>query len=141
MTRVFQDANVLFSAARPGSLTDRLLVQADRRVALVVSPGVAEEASRNLAAKRPDDRSGLARWLDRCGRVGDVLFLVPEADGLHDADRAVLCAAIRGRCQHLVTGDKRHFGVYFGRAVQGVTILNPAGLAKLLATTPPRDRR
>jgi hypothetical protein len=40
----------------------------------------------------------------------------------------VLAAAIRGGCAALVTGDRTHFGRWFGKTVGGVTIHSPRSL-------------
>ena len=42
----------------------------------------------------------------------------------------MLAAAIHHRCQVLVTGDRKHFGALYGKAVLGVTVMSPAMLAE-----------
>ena len=39
--------------------------------------------------------------------------------------KVFLDAAIAGRCTHLVTGDRTHFGALYGRTIHGVTIVSP----------------
>jgi predicted nucleic acid-binding protein len=136
VTRVFLDANVLFSAAEPGSALARLVGEAGRRVELVYSPDVATEARRNIAAKRPQARDGLETVLGRCQRADSALFPLPIE--LNDNDRAVLCAAIRAGCQYLVTGDKQHFGPFFGETIESVKIVSTNQFAQLLRDFPPR---
>ena len=52
-----------------------------------------------------------------------------EVQCLPENDRPVLAAAIRLRCNALVTGDRKHFGSGYGRVFGGVTIHSPASLA------------
>lgn len=136
MTRVFLDANILFSAAHRTSILGRLILEARRRVALVCSDGVIEEARRNLAAKRPDGLPGLDDLLNHCENVPDAFF--PLDIRLTDSDRMVLCTAINANCQYLLTGDKRDFGPYFGRTIQRVTIVSTRQMADVLKDIPPR---
>ena len=42
----------------------------------------------------------------------------------------MLGAAIRLRCDALVTGDRTHFGALYGRTIAGVTIHSPRSLAE-----------
>lgn len=44
---------------------------------------------------------------------------------LPDKDRPILLAAIDARATHLLTGDFRHFGPYYGQTLEGVLILPP----------------
>ena len=41
-------------------------------------------------------------------------------------DVPILLAAVDGRATHLFTGDKDHFGRYYGLSIEGVLILRPA---------------
>jgi predicted nucleic acid-binding protein len=135
MIRVFLDANVLFSAARANSATGRLIAEAGRRAALVYSPDVAEEARRNIQIKRPDAVNELERLIARSEPTDSALFSLGFEMNLND--KAVLCAAIRGGCPYLVTGDTQHFGTLFNQNIQGVTVLSPRQFAELLRTMPP----
>jgi hypothetical protein len=49
---------------------------------------------------------------------------------LPEKDWPVLAAAIRLRCETLVTGDRAHFGALYGKTVNGVSIYSPRSLAK-----------
>jgi hypothetical protein len=44
----------------------------------------------------------------------------------------VLAAAIRLRCDALVTGDRTHFGAGYGRAFGGVMVHSPRSMAEQL---------
>ena len=53
-------------------------------------------------------------------------------DWLPEKDRPVLTAAIRLRCDALITGDRRHFGRGYGKVFGGVAIHSPRSFAELL---------
>jgi hypothetical protein len=38
-------------------------------------------------------------------------------------DVPILLAAIAARCTHLLTGDRKHFGQYFGKSIHGVNVM------------------
>jgi hypothetical protein len=44
----------------------------------------------------------------------------------------VLAAAIRHRCDALVTGDRTHFGRLYGKVIHGVAIHSPRSIAEAL---------
>ncbi|MFH0352264.1 MAG: PIN domain-containing protein [Chromatiales bacterium] len=133
--RVFLDANILFSAAKSDGTVRELLT-------LLVKAGhecwadgyVAEEARRNLAAKAPD---GLPVLEELLGRV-HVAVAQPHpatlqaALGIPEKDRPVLTAAIQLKCDVLVTGDRTHFGTFYGKSLGGVTVHSPRSLAETL---------
>lgn len=39
--------------------------------------------------------------------------------------RAALFAAANERCEILVTGDRKHFGLLLGRRVKGIQVMSP----------------
>jgi predicted nucleic acid-binding protein len=120
--RLFLDANVLFSAAyRRVAGIARLLGLSD--VELITSPYATEEARINLIEE--DQRQRLGTLLERVRIVTGVSGLPPGL-ALPEKDRPILQAAIQAGATHLLTGDKRHFGKYFGRRCGGVLVLAPA---------------
>jgi len=120
--RLFLDANVLFSAAyRPDAGISRLWKL--KRVELMTSAYAVEEARVNLESD--EQRQRLEGLLWRVTIVAG-LALLPRHVNLPEKDRPILQAALSGRATHLLTGDKRHFGRYLGRRVEGVWILSPA---------------
>lgn len=124
MTRVFLDANILFSAAyreRAGLL--RLWDLAD--VELIASAYAAEEAASNLP--EPAQKKRLARLLKAVTTAPhpEQLPALPEAVRLPDKDRPILQAAISAGAAVLLTGDTAHFGPYYGKTIAGVRILAP----------------
>ncbi len=122
MDRLFLDANVLFSAAyRRDAGIARLWRFSN--VELITSHYAAEEARINLTES--DQRQRLEMLLQRVKIVTGVSGLPPGMI-LPKKDRPILRAAIQARATHLLTGDKRHFGVYFGQRCGGVLVLAPA---------------
>lgn len=123
MPRAFLDANVLFSAAyreKPGLVRLWNLPG----VEILTSAYAAEEARRNLASA------------DQLARLEDLVAqtrIVPESDApmpagvqLPDKDHPILKATIAAEATHLVTGDVKDFGRYFGRKIAGVLVVTPA---------------
>jgi predicted nucleic acid-binding protein len=45
---------------------------------------------------------------------------------LPEKDRPILLAAMEARATHLITGDLRHFGSYFGKTIEGIVIVTPS---------------
>lgn len=126
---LFLDANVLFTASISSDGASRALVRLSVMGAcrLAASPFATDEARRNLAVKR-------------AGRLADLNELLADVDLVADAhpavlawarryvvtmDAPILAAAVGARADVLVTGDRRHFGHLFGRAVHGTRIEPP----------------
>jgi uncharacterized protein len=123
--RVFLDANILFSAAyRPDAGLRQLW--SVTAVELVTSAYAVEEARRNL--DRPEQHTALEGLLHSVQNLpavlGDPSLTVPI--DLAEKDRPILAMAVATRATHLLTGDVRHFGRYYGQTVAGVRILPPA---------------
>lgn len=134
--RIFLDANVLFSAAKSDGAVRQLLtllMEADHEC--WADSYVAEEARRNLAAKAPEGLRVLDALLARMHVAAanphpatfEATLAIPEKD------RPVLAAAIRLQCEALVTGDRTHFGAFYGKTLAGVTMHSPSSLAEALA--------
>ena len=134
--RVFLDANILFSAAKSdGAVREllRLLVEGGHKC--WVDDYVMIEARRNLSIKGPDTL-GTFELLLATLHVGSVQAVDPGAQAvawLPEKDRPVLAAAMRLRCDVLVTGDRAHFEFGYGKLFGGVTIHSPRSLAKSLS--------
>lgn len=133
--RVFLDANILFSASKSDGavrLLLQLLIEAGHE--FWVDGFVLGEARRNLEAKAPAGSAVLEALLPRFHqaplRSMDPEWTSPLA--LPEKDRPVLAAAIQCHCQALVTGDRKHFGDFYGQTVHGVTIHSPRSLAEEL---------
>jgi hypothetical protein len=95
---------------------------------------VAEEARRNLAAKAPGGLAVLEALLARINVAGVQLHetVAEAALRLPEKDRPVLAAAMRLQCEALVTGDRSHFGAFYGKTLGGVTVHSPRSLAEML---------
>lgn len=133
--RVFLDANVLFSAAKSeGAVREFLRLLLDGGHECWVDHYVVIEARRNLGAKDPEMLKVLETLLARL-RICSVQApdsTLAEVVWLPQKDRPVLAAAIRLRCDALLTGDRRHFGAAYGKVFGGVTIHSPRTLAESL---------
>jgi hypothetical protein len=101
----------------------------------LVDEYVVAEARRNLHLKNTlalSDFDALLRKL----KIADARAHAAEwvnLDWLPEKDRPVLFAAMRLRCDSLVTGDRRHFGAGYGKTFGGVALHSPRSLAEALA--------
>ena len=133
--RVFLDANILFSAAKSdGAVRELLRLLLDRRHECWVDDYVVTEARRNLTSKEPDALIALEPLLKRL-RISPAQAPGPElklVNWLPEKDRTVLAAAMRLRCDALVTGDRTHFRPGYGKVFGGVIIHLPRSLAERL---------
>jgi len=122
MDRLFLDANVLFSAAyQPGAGLLRLWKL--RNAVLCSSRYAVAEANLNL-----DDESQRKRLADLAQKLH--LFEAPARElprgiSLPEKDVPILLAAIAARATHLLTGDVRDFGRYFGKRIEGLIVALP----------------
>jgi predicted nucleic acid-binding protein len=133
--RVFLDANILFSAAKSAGAVRELLALAEAAGhTLCVDAYVAAEAQRNLSLKDSLTRTALDAMLARIdvARYETSKLPIAIAALLPAKDQPVLAAAIRLRCDALVTGDRTHFGPLYGRVDQGVAVHSPRSLAEAL---------
>jgi uncharacterized protein len=122
MDRLFLDANVLFSAAyRPDA--GLLQLWKLKNAVLCSSRYALEEARINLADE--DQRTRLTR-LSKTLRLFEARQMaLPHGIYLPEKDAPILLAAIEVRATHLLTGDVRHFGAYFGKKIEGIAIMRP----------------
>jgi uncharacterized protein len=101
-----------------------------RGIRLISSAHAIEEARFNLI--EPDARArldGLLRDLDVVPE-GAERQLPPEVM-LPTEDRPILLSAIAAGAAFLLTGDKRHFGPWFGKRIEGVIVLPPGDFLRL----------
>jgi uncharacterized protein len=122
MDRLFLDANVLFSAAYK---TDARVVRLWRlhEVVLCSSRYALEEARFNLG-----DESQLQRLTELAEKIQFSEAIrrdLPRGVSLPEKDVPILMAAIEAKANYLLTGDFRHFGAYFGKKIEGVTVILP----------------
>lgn len=133
--RIFLDANILFSAAKADGAMRSLVEWLHKDGHQLWADGyVLDEARRNLHAKAPASLAAfekLTGWLEiEKAHPADMPASLPER--LPEKDRPVLAAAIRLRCDALVTGDRKHFGSLYGKKIQGVTVHSARTLAEAL---------
>ncbi len=127
--RVFLDANVLFSAAYRESAGLAVLWNM-RGVRLFTSLYAVQEAANNLALEEQQAR--LRRLLGNVEVVAsDVDVSATFEIALPDKDRPILAAAAESKADFLLTGDIKHFGVYFGKTICGVRVERPTEFLKL----------
>ena len=133
--RVFLDANVLFSASKSNGAVREMLARLLRAGhELVADEYVVAEARRNLTTSGVEAVATLDAILTsievatfRDSRLPpDVAALLPSKDA------PVLAAALRLRCDALVTGDRRHFGALYGTVHRRTAIHSPRSLAEAL---------
>lgn len=126
---LFLDANVLVSAAWKENAETAQIWQLDG-VRLVTSNYVMVEVQRNLQTIAQIERlRGLMTSVE-------VLFFQElhepvEALALPEKDRPVLAGAVQARADYLITGDKKHFSMWFGKTICGVRIEPPTDLFHL----------
>lgn len=123
MDRLFLDANVLFSAAYRAN-AGLLQFWKLENVSLCSSRYAFEEARINLAKdaqkRRLEKLAGPIEFFDSIPRG------LPRNVVLPDKDVPILLAAIAAHSTHLITGDIRHFGRYFGKTIEGLLVSSPA---------------
>lgn len=89
-----------------------------------------EEAQGNLA---DDHQRKRLEELIKEIEIGEAVMLPPERRGeieLPVRDWPILGGATVSGASHLITGDLRHFGPYFGQRVLGVLVQSPAEYLK-----------
>jgi uncharacterized protein len=125
--RVYLDANILFSAAYKAVSPLRQLWQLTD-AELITSLQAVLEAHNNLSNARPAQLAELAQLLQGVTIFSDPLpgIVLPAGVNLPDKDKPILRAAIDAQATHLLTGDIKHFGHYYGQKVGGVLILSPS---------------
>src|SRR5215217_7990819 len=101
---------------------------------MVTSAYAVEEARRNLSnvwqRRELDELLRSVEVVSTAAPTNHPLFSSVE---LPDKDRPVLLAAIGAGATHLLTGDFRHFGPFYGKKVEGVLILPPGAYLSLSA--------
>ena len=125
MDIVFLDANVLFSAAYRREAKFLILWRMPD-VRLISSHYAAREARRNL--RKPEQIERLETLLQSVD-LAPLLAHTPLPEGVHlpAKDAPILLAAIKSDATHLLCADLKHFGPYYGKVIEGVLILSPAG--------------
>jgi predicted nucleic acid-binding protein len=128
--RIFLDANILFSAAQPHSRMRAFLEVLFDRADCLTNAYAVEEARRNLELKFPEGLKALERLTGQCEMVSQLVTNLDVELPLKDVP--ILGGAIAGHATHLLTGDEKDFGKYWGKTVQGVKIVSPRMLVQEL---------
>lgn len=125
MDRVFLDANVLFSAAYKAENPLLRLWQLEG-ASLLTSSYALEEAVRNLGSPERLQRLTRLQEAVEVGRFSPGDLQLPAGIELPEDDRPILEAALLMHASHLLSGDLRAFGRYFGRRLGEALVLRPA---------------
>jgi len=128
--RIFLDANILFSAALPHSRMRAFLDVLLDLAPCATNEYAVEEARRNLSMKFPEGVKALERLAKQCEIVARL-----ESDlgvELPLKDVPILGGAVASQATHLLTGDERDFGKFWGKTIHGVKIVSPRMLAEEL---------
>jgi predicted nucleic acid-binding protein len=128
--RIFLDANILFSAAQPHSRMRALLEVLFDRAECLTNAYAVEEARRNLELKSPEGLKALERLTRQCEMISQLTTSLEVALSLKDVP--ILGGAIAGQATHLLTGDEKDFGKFWGKTIQGVKIVSPKMLVREL---------
>jgi predicted nucleic acid-binding protein len=123
MDRLFLDANVLFSAAyKKDARVARLWTL--KNTSLFTSRYALEEARFNL---EEEEQQGRLVTLARALRLVEGPDRpLPRGISLPEKDQPILLAALEARAHYLLTGDVRHFGIYFGKTIEELRIILPS---------------
>src|SRR5437868_11408615 len=122
MVRLFLDSNVLFSAAyRPHA--GLLELWKRKETVLCSSHYAVAEAKANLDDEA--QRSRLATLAEEVQLFNAAEQDLPRGIVLPEKGVPIVLAAIEARATHLLTGDVRHFGRYFGKRIAGIIVLPP----------------
>jgi len=121
--RVFLDANVLFSSAysRENGLLELWSL---KTATLCTSRYALEEARFNLELESQKER--LNALTQKLEIVDTAIEKLPRGIHLPEKDAPILLGALQAKATHLLTGDAKHFGAYYGKSIAGVLILRPA---------------
>jgi hypothetical protein len=88
-----------------------------------------EEARINLTEEHQRRRQ--SRLSEQIQLFDAVHGRLPRGISLPEKDVPIMLAAIAARCTHLLSGDVRHFGAYFGKKIEGVAIILPGDYLRL----------
>ena len=128
--RVFLDANILFSGAQSHSRMRAFLEVLFKHGECITNAYAVEEARRNLEMKFPAALPHLDSLIGKCELVPALVADLNVELPLKDVP--ILGGAIAGNATHLLTGDERDFGKFWGKTIQGVKIVSPRMLAEEL---------
>jgi uncharacterized protein len=122
--RLSLDANVLFSAAYRDDAGVAQWWSLDD-VVLATSTYAVEESERNLSTKKQRQRLQRLLHATHVIQAGTVPLSMRADLSLPENDWPIIGGAIAAEATHLITGDMKHFGPYFGKQILGILVLSP----------------
>jgi len=128
--RIFLDANILFSAAQPHSRMRAFLGILLAQAECLTNAYAVEEARRNLELKFPEGLKALERLAKQCETIPQIMTDLEVELPMKDVP--ILGGAIAGQATHLLTGDERDFGKFWGKTIRGAKIVSPRMLVQEL---------
>ena len=136
--KMFLDANVIFTAAYSAKGLSRGLFRlaGAGKCTLCTSAFAHEEAVKNIQKKAPAKLADLTTLMKQVKILPEPhpqWVVRAERLPLAGKDAPVLAAALQGKVDIFVTGDRRDYGHLFGRALEGVKILKPANALEVVA--------
>jgi len=139
--RLVIDTNVLVSSVlTPGGNPDEVLQGVfDGGLHLILSRAILEEARRvfsypkirKLQEQESVSVEEIEGFLISLGRISTLVAPMEQSSFIHEdpADNMILAAAVAGRADFIVSGDRHLLDL---KEHRGITILTPAGLMKRL---------
>ena len=107
--KVFLDANILFSSSVSGSRIAKLIEVIQKHGECVTNSYAIEEARKNIELKKYGSLPELKSLLKDI-TVTNKLMLDLTVE-LNSKDVPILGGALAFQCTHLLTGDRRDFGI------------------------------
>jgi uncharacterized protein len=132
--RLFLDANILFSASHREGAGVAVLWSLEN-VSLFSSAYAIEEAKRNLAESAQQKRLDRLIQTLRVVQAATAPEAIRREVELPEKDWPILGGAIAAKTTHLITGDLKHFGHYFGKQIHGILVLPPADYLRTTSRT------
>jgi uncharacterized protein len=132
--RLFLDAKILFSASHREGAGVAVLWSLEN-VSLFSSAYAIEEAKRNLAESAQQKRLDRLIQTLRVVQAATAPEAIRREVELPEKDWPILGGAIAAKATHLITGDLKHFGHYFGKQIHGILVLPPADYLRTTSRT------
>lgn len=128
--KIFLDANILYSASRPKSLMADFVHYLIKHFKCLTNNYAIEEARRNIEINEKQNLSNLSKLVASLNLIKELAPL-PNIN-LKQKDHPIICGAIAGKCSHLLTSDRKDFGIFFNKTINTVKIVSPQLFAEEL---------
>jgi len=131
--RILLDTNVLLSAFTKEGLCREVLQRSVDQHDLLISASIHEEVERNLYDKFKKTSAEIAAILNFLSRAGRLVSYVPRSFLQCDdqTDHHILAAAIDGKADYIVTGDKELLKL---GSVEGIPVITPTAFFEIRET-------